>query len=155
MSAGAQAGAKHPVVQILEKGIPFVGRSGLEIEEFEPGHVRVRMPAEGNGNHVNIMYAGALFTLAEISGAALVSSVVDFDKAKVVVKGMEIDFRRAFNAGEDAYVDMTAPAGLKEMIESELAEHGKTIYELPVELSDKDGNVRAVAKVAYRFKKLG
>src|ERR1700752_1903692 len=48
--------------QALEKGIAFVGRTGLVVEELKRGYVRCRMPYAGNGNHIGTMYAGALFT---------------------------------------------------------------------------------------------
>lgn len=147
--------AKHPMAQMFATAIPFVGRSGLDIEELTPGHVRAKMPAKGNGNHVQIMYAGALFTLAEIGGAALISSVVDVSKAKVVVKDLSIDFQKAFKAGEDAYFDATAPAGLKEQIMGDLEKNGKTTYLLPINLTSADGEVRATAKINYHFKKVG
>ncbi len=147
--------AKHPMAQMFAASIPFVGRSGMDIVELKPGKVRAVMPAAGNQNHVQIMYAGALFTLAEISGAALISSVVDVSRVKVVVSGMKIDYQKAFKKGEDAYVDMAAPPGLKEKIMGGLEKDGKTTYDLEIPLSSADGEVRAVSVFTYRFKKAG
>ena len=53
-----------------EEKIDFVKRSGLKAEVLEPGRVCLRMPLQGNQNHIGSMYAGALFTLAEIPGGA-------------------------------------------------------------------------------------
>ena len=43
---------------MLEKGIPFVGRSEVKVLELEPGYVKMLMPLEPNINHVGTMYAG-------------------------------------------------------------------------------------------------
>ena len=57
--------------QFTEDKIAFVKRMNLKAEVLEPGFVRLRVPLAGNENHIGSMYAGALFTLAEIPGGAL------------------------------------------------------------------------------------
>ena len=60
--------------------IPFAERAGIELLEFnDMGHVKLRMPFRGNENHVNTMYAGSLFTLAEFSGLPLSFSAFGMD----------------------------------------------------------------------------
>ena len=54
-----------------EDKIAFVRRMGLKAVTLEPGHVKLLVPLAGNENHIGTMYAGALFTLAEIPGGAL------------------------------------------------------------------------------------
>ncbi len=51
----------------VEKPFAFVERSGIEAVELEPRHIKLKMPLKGNENHFGSMYAGALFTLAEIN----------------------------------------------------------------------------------------
>ena len=51
--------------------IPFLGRTEIVVDHAERGFVRLRMPFEPNVNHVGMMYAGALFTLAEVPGGHL------------------------------------------------------------------------------------
>ncbi len=141
---------------MFSASIPFVGRTGMDIIELSPGKVKSIMPAAGNQNHVQIMYAGALFTLAEISGAALIGSVLDLAQIRVVVSGMKIDYHKAFKKGEDAYVQMSAPADLKDKIMKGLADGGgKTAYDLEIPISSADGEVRATSVFTYHFKKTG
>ena len=52
----------------LETGIKFVQNSGLKVVELRRGYVKCLMPMSGNGNHIGTMYAGSLFTVAEIPG---------------------------------------------------------------------------------------
>ena len=51
---------------MIEQGIPFAGRTEVEVMVMEPGYVKLKMPLKPNLNHVGTMYAGALFTLAEL-----------------------------------------------------------------------------------------
>ncbi len=57
--------------KMLEEGIAFVARSKVKVLAMEPGYVKMMMPLQPNLNHVGTMYAGALFTLAELPGGAI------------------------------------------------------------------------------------
>jgi len=46
------------------------------------------MPYEPNKNHLDSMYAGALFTLAEDIGGPLLSNCFDFTKEYVIIADM-------------------------------------------------------------------
>src|SRR5690606_38178975 len=52
--------------QAASAPFPFAERCGAVVEALEVGYCRMRMPFEPNINHVGTMYAGALFTLAEL-----------------------------------------------------------------------------------------
>ena len=51
--------------------IAWVKMSGLRVETFEEGHVKLFVPAMIHMNHVGIVYAGTHFMLMEVAGAAL------------------------------------------------------------------------------------
>ncbi len=78
----------------IEQGIPFAGRTEVEVLKLEPGYVKMMMPLEPNINHVGTMYAGALFTLAELPGGAIFLSTFDASQFFPLIKGMEIKFLR-------------------------------------------------------------
>ena len=80
--------------QFTEDKIAFVKRMNLKAEVLEPGFVRLRVPLAGNENHIGSMYAGALFTLAEIPGGALFLTSFDASKFYPIVKEMNLRFRR-------------------------------------------------------------
>ena len=71
---------QETVKDLVEKKIAFVERMGLKVLELMPGSVKLMAPLRGNENHIGSMYAGALFTLAEIPGGALV--LITFDPTK-------------------------------------------------------------------------
>ena len=80
--------------QLTEEQIAFVKRSGLKAEVLEPGFVRLYMPLHGNQNHIGSMYAGALFTLAEIPGGALFLTSFDAQRFYPIIREMNLRFRR-------------------------------------------------------------
>jgi acyl-coenzyme A thioesterase PaaI-like protein len=65
------------VSDMIHTAIPMARHSKIELLELSRGHCKMRMPFEPNSNHVGTMYAGALFTLAEIPGGAILLSAFD------------------------------------------------------------------------------
>lgn len=128
--------------------IPFAERSGLELVEFDRGHVVMRMPLETNQNHVNTMYAGALFTLAEIPGGALFLSAFDMTKYYPIVADMNIKFLKP------ATTDITIKATLSEeeiqRISVEADTNGKAVFNLELDLIDANDQVVAQTTGVYQ-----
>ena len=82
----------------LEQGITFVRNAGLQVVDLRPGYVKCLMPFRNNGNHIGSMYAGALFTVAEIPGGALFLSSFDTSKYFPIVKALNMDFLKPARA---------------------------------------------------------
>jgi len=76
----------------IEKPFDFVERMGLRVIELEPRSVKLSVPLQGNENHIGTMYAGALFTIAEIPGGALFLTTFDVSRFYPVIKEMTIRF---------------------------------------------------------------
>jgi acyl-coenzyme A thioesterase PaaI-like protein len=64
----------------IESTIPIAHKMGLKVVEARPGFAATTVPAEGNGNHFGVIYAGVLFTVAEILGGII--PLITFDTAK-------------------------------------------------------------------------
>src|SRR4051812_19869666 len=79
---------------IMRMSIPLVGTTRIEVVELRPGYAKAIAPFEGNGNHLGTMYAGVLFTVAELLGGALAAVSFDITRYAPVVKRVEIDFKR-------------------------------------------------------------
>lgn len=133
--------------------IPFIGRSGFEVLEAEPGRCVARMPLEGNGNHVGTMYAGALFTLAEVPGGVVALSTFDPAAYYPIIKGMEIQFRRP--ATTDVTVEVSLAADEVARIRTEADEHGKADWSWSSELRGADGEVVATTQNHYQLRRTG
>ena len=145
--------ARAAMSKSLQETIPFVGRSEIEVEEIEVGYVKMRMPIEPNRNHVGTMYAGALFTLAEMPGGAIFVSTFDAKKFYPIVKSMDIKYVKP------ATTDITVEVRLSEEDAAEIAAKaaadGKADYEWQCELKDTEGNVVAITTNRYQMRSHG
>lgn len=137
-------------VQLLETGIGFVQRTGLKVDLLERGRVRCRVPFAGNGNHIGTLYAGALFTCAEIPGGALFLSTFDPAKCFPVVKSLDLKFLKP--ATSDVSVEIALSEAEIARIEAEVAEKGKAEFVLEGRLTDANGVVVAESHGVYQLR---
>lgn len=136
--------------QLTEEQIAFVKRSGLKAELLEPGHVRLCMPLAGNQNHIGSMYAGALFTLAEIPGGALFLTSFDAQRFYPIVKEMNLRFRRP--ATGDIRAEARLAAEEVERLQKQVTQEGKAEYLLQLRLTDDSGEVVAESRGLYQLR---
>lgn len=66
-----RSGSYLTLNKIISFAIPFAGRAGFEVIELRRGFLKAKIPFKGNTNHIGTMYAGALFTLAEVPGGVM------------------------------------------------------------------------------------
>ena len=137
--------------QFTEDKIAFVKRMNLKAEVLEPGFVRLRVPLAGNENHIGSMYAGALFTLAEIPGGALFLTSFDVQRFFPIVKEMNLRFRRP--ATGDIVVEARLSAEEIERLQGEAQANGKAEYVLELQLTDGSGEVVALSRGIYQLRK--
>jgi thioesterase domain-containing protein len=130
--------------------VAFTQRMGLEMIESRKGYVKLKAPLAGNENHVGIMYAGALFTLAEVPGGALFMTSFDPTKYYPIVKDMYIRFRRP--AATDVTIEITISEKEVARIQKEADEKGKADYILEGEIKDETGEVVALSKGTYQVR---
>lgn len=136
--------------QLAEEHIAFVKRTGLKAEVLEPGHVRLRMPLKGNENHIHNMYAGALFTVAELPGGVLTMTSFDARHFYPIVKESGLRFLRP--AASDVTVDAYLSEAEIQRIGEEAIHNGKSEFTLDLQLKDADGNVVAESHSVYQLR---
>ena len=139
--------------KILEGGIQFVERSGLKVVELRRGYVQCLMPFAGNGNHIGTMYAGALFTLAEIPGGALFLSSFDATRFYPIVKELDIKFLKSVKS--DATIAVALTEERINALQSEASEKGKVEFVLDGEIKIADGTVVATSHGIYQLRTVG
>ncbi|MGH3595042.1 MAG: DUF4442 domain-containing protein, partial [Mycobacterium sp.] len=76
----------------MESTIPIAHQMGVKVVEARPGFAATTVPAEGNGNHFGVIYAGVLFTVAEVLGGIIALSTFDTAKYFPLVKNVDIQF---------------------------------------------------------------
>lgn len=140
------------VKELIEKKMVFLERMNLKALELRPGYVKLLAPFAGNENHVGGVYAGAMFTLAEIPGGALFFTSFDETRFYPLIKKMEIQFLRP------ARTDVSVEASLSEeeirRVKSELAEKGKSEFILSAQVKDESGRVVALSRGVYQIRSL-
>lgn len=129
--------------------IPILGAMGLEVLEVTPNSAVARIPAEPNVNHFGAMYAGCLFTVAEVLGG-LMAGFMEVPGGLPLVKRLEIDFTRP------AMTAVTARTTLSEeefsRVQAEATANGKSNYELICEVTDEAGTVVARTHGYYQMR---
>jgi acyl-coenzyme A thioesterase PaaI-like protein len=140
-------------VNMVETGIDFVRRMGLKVVELRRCHVVLKAPLDINKGHIGSIYAGALFTLAEIPGGALFLTTFDVSRFYPIVKEMTIKFKKP------AYTDATVKVSLSDeearRIEQEAQEKGKSEFTLNGQILDEHGTVVAESVGIYQIRKQG
>lgn len=134
----------------LEHLVPQAHRMGVRAVELAPGRVVCRVPLQGNGNHLDTMYAGVLFTVAEVLGGAICLPSFDLARFYPVVKSLRIDFRRP--ARTDVLAETSLPAERIAEIGARAAEHGKAEFTLDATLTDATGTVVATTEGVYQLR---
>ena len=130
--------------------IPFLKHTGVVVDHAERGFVRLRMPFEPNVNHVGMMYAGALFTLAEVPGGTLFLTTFDPTRFYPIVKDLKIRFRRPALTDITVEVRMDDEEAARIMEEAEA--NGKADYSWACELKDTSGEVVAISQNLYQMR---
>jgi acyl-coenzyme A thioesterase PaaI-like protein len=137
----------------LEHLIPRAHQMGVEFVELRPGYVRAEVPFEGNGNHFGVIYAGVIFTLAEVLGGAIHFATFDVSTHFPLVKNLSIDFV-APGKGR-----LSASAALSdaevERIKAAATPDAKVPFVLEAEVVGEDGTVVARTRGDYQIRPFG
>ncbi|QLQ11922.1 MAG: YiiD C-terminal domain-containing protein [Nocardioidaceae bacterium] len=102
-----------------------------------------------NRNHLGTMYAGVLFTVAEVLGGAIILATFDATKYAPILKDMRIDYRRP------ATTDVVASAGLDLELSKDLARTAdlgeRARFELVAQIHDTEGTLVAETVGTYQL----
>jgi thioesterase domain-containing protein len=143
--------SKKEIVASLENVIPITGKMGVKIEKFERGDVKVRLPKEPNVNHIGIVYAGSLFSLADYTGGILHCSCFDLKQYYPLLKDASIAYKRP--ATTDVTCEMSLTPGEIEDFKKTADSKGKVDFVKEVELKDADGNVCCIVRGSFQIRK--
>jgi len=134
----------------VEEPFAFIERMGLKAIELKPGYVKLGAPLKGNENHIGSMYAGALFTLAEMPAGALYLTTFDVNRYYPIVKEMHIRFRQPARTDITAELFMTTEQA--QAIQKEVDQQGKADFTLEIELQDTDGTAVVKGNGIYQLR---
>lgn len=136
----------------VHQAIPILGAMGLEVTEAADGRASATIPLEPNKNHFGVIYAGSLFTVAEMLGGAIGFTALAVDGCVPLVKSLEIKFLRP------ATTAVTASTGLTpeevERVRAEATANGKSDFELICDVTDENGVVVASTVGQYQLRRM-
>ncbi len=145
-----RSGSYLTLNKLISFSIPFAGRAGFEVLELRRGLLKAKIPFKGNTNHVGTMYAGALFTLAEIPGGVM--AIFEFGPRYFpLLKEMNIKYLAP--AKTDITVEFSLTETQIEQILNTTNEKGKCDFTLEGKLYDKQGELVAESIGHYQLKK--
>jgi len=138
--------------QLIDQSIAFVHRAGLQVLDCGPGFAECRMPLAGNENHVGTLYAGAQFTLADITGGVLILASFDRQRYFPILKNLTLDFLTP--ATSDLHLRCALPETELAALQQQLAVQGKAGFVLTGELTDRHGVVVARSRGEFQVRAL-
>lgn len=141
------------IQQIAEQSIAFVRRAGLIADICAPGHAQCRMPLAGNENHMGTMYAGAQFTLADITGGVLLLASFDPQRFYPLLKDMRLEFLAP--ATTELTLSYQLPPEQLQQLQTLADATGKAQFELHGELKDQHGVTVAWAHGVFQARAKG
>jgi acyl-coenzyme A thioesterase PaaI-like protein len=137
----------------LEHLIPRAHQMGVEFVELRPGYVRAEVPFDGNGNHFGVIYAGVIFTLAEVLGGAMHFATFDVSTHYPLVRSLNIDFVAPGKGRLTASASLSAAE--VERIKAEATPDAKVPFVLEAEVVGEDGTVVARTRGDYQIRPFG
>lgn len=132
--------------------IPIFEPMGLEVVEAERTSVAARLPVEPNVNHVGSVYAGSLFTVAEVLGGLFASTSLVLEGGVPLVKSLQIDFRRPASTSVVARARLTEDEIARILRDAEATGRGEFVLE--AEVTDETGAVVATTRGTYQLRRL-
>lgn len=144
---------KQGALGVLNLGIgfavPWASRNKFKVISMERGKITAKISLKGNKNHFGAMYAGALFTVAEIPGGVV--ALLNFDqKFYPILKEQRVEFKKV--AKSDITVRFELSDQELDRIEREAEEMGRSEFTLEGELTDQDGEVVAMSYATYQVR---
>lgn len=136
--------------QFVHQVVPAIGRLGLVVDAVAPGAVELRVPIEGNANHMGTMYAGALFALMELPGGLIPLAVLDPTKYTPIVTSIELQFAAAARTD----VTMSARMDPAELLAlgAQVDETGRADFTLDLTGVDANGRTVVTSRAHYQLR---
>ena len=135
---------------VMRASIPLMESCNIELVELERGYAKTTAPFAGNGNHLGTMYAGVVFSVAEVLGGVMAAVTFDMARFLPLVKSVNVEFKAP------ARGDVIAEARLdEETIAAATAAadaDGRGPYELHATVTDTEGKLIATTVGQYQLR---
>jgi thioesterase domain-containing protein len=145
---GTTLDALEAQTRLVRDAIPLFDAMQLTVVGLAPGTASVEAPQEPNRNHAGMMYAGSLFSLAEVLGGLLPPATWDITGYVPIVADVRIRFRAPALGTIRATAHL--PAAEIDRVRQELAGGASKVwFALEAVLADSSGVTVASAEGKY------
>jgi thioesterase domain-containing protein len=138
---------REGLISAITDTIPWVKMSGIFVEIFQDGHVKLMVPAMNHLNHLGIVYAGTHFMLMEVAGAALFLTLYGVEKFIPINKGMSIRFLKPAMTDISCELSMSSEEAQKKL--KPVKERGKGEWVLDMTVTDTNGTIVSASTCTY------
>jgi acyl-coenzyme A thioesterase PaaI-like protein len=136
----------------LAAAVPFNAHVGLEIREVGPGYAIVRLPDDERlRNHVGSQHASGLFSAAEAaSGGAFMAGFGErLAELRPLTTRAEIAYAKLATGPIDARAELPDTDALLATLDAD----GRVVFDVPVTLTNADGETVATATVVWHLRR--
>jgi acyl-coenzyme A thioesterase PaaI-like protein len=137
----------------LEALVPRAHQMGVRFVVLRPGYARAEVPPHGNRNHFGVMYAGVIFTVAEVLGGGMHLATFDPTTHYPLVRQMDTEFVAPARGILSAQASL-APDEVTR-IKAAATPDAKASFELSAEVTGADGTVVARTRGHYQLRPFG
>lgn len=140
-----------PMIPQLEGTIKILKQMGVSITAMQDRYARILLPIEPNRSHINTVYAGSLFSLAEFSGGAIFIASFDHTTYYPIAKAMSIQYRKM--AMTDVTLEVSLTPEQAAAITAEADQKGKADFTMDLEIKNAEGAVVCTAQGTWQMRK--
>lgn len=139
--------------RFVRQAIPLFDAMELRVVRLGRGVAEAEIPAGPNGNHFGVMYAGALFSVAEVLGGLLPVTTWSVEDYLPIVADVQIRFRAPATGTIRASVALDESE--IERVRSEIAQGASKIwFTLSASLTDANGSEVATTTGQYLLRRV-
>jgi len=144
------------LTESMRTSIPILGHMQVRVLEAAPGRAMVELPAAPNVNHFGAMYAGSLYTAAEVLGGVISRASFDLEGELTgfvpLLKSSEIRYFKPALGRVRARAQLAEKD--VERVPREALANDKSDFVLEAEIVDDDDNVLATSRGVYQLRRL-
>lgn len=119
-----------------------------EVRDYENHYVRMRLPFNHiHTNHVNSVYAGSLFVLAEVAGGSMFEVTLGTDKYMPVIYSASIRYKAPVMT--EAIIDAMVTDEDVQALKASVAERGRGKVPFQLVITDTDGKPCVEADMVF------
>jgi acyl-coenzyme A thioesterase PaaI-like protein len=133
---------------VLSQSIPRAWEMGVRFTELRAGYARAAVPMEGNANHFGTIYAGVIFTVAEVLGGGMYFASFPADSHYPLIRSMAIQFAKPGTGTLSAFARLER--GEIERVRTLVRAGTKADYGLQITVEGDSGEVVASAVGQYQ-----